>query len=131
MQNTRVSHVCCPQDARELLYRMTADGIVAMQEIHKSNDMAPSRSFYTWHVTSGWWPLKNACMRSLLRAAANTLSLLQANRAKAGPVRRAFVHVTNIRYYDTPSCWGVSCTVVRGAKRTAWLCSGTGGPRLR
>lgn len=66
---------------------MTADGILAMQEIHKSNDMAPSRSFYTWHVSKNWVELKHACTRSLLRAAANTLSLLQVNRAKAGPVR--------------------------------------------
>lgn len=65
---------------------MTADGIISMQEVHKSNDMAPSRSFYTWRVSEDWPELRRACVRSLLRAAANTLSLLLANRDKAGPV---------------------------------------------
>lgn len=98
-----------PQDARELLYRMTADGIIIMQEIHKSNDMAPSRSFYTWHVPHSWWHLKGVCMRSLLRAAANTLSLLEANRAKAGVVRgdlnEDHCHRRNLRN-SVHSCWG-------------------------
>ncbi|GLC40692.1 hypothetical protein PLESTM_001102200 [Pleodorina starrii] len=39
------------KDTRELLYRMLADGFVLLQDIPKTADRAPSRSFYTWRVS--------------------------------------------------------------------------------
>ncbi|GIL79813.1 hypothetical protein Vretimale_12430 [Volvox reticuliferus] len=40
-----------PKDTRELLYRMLAGGFVLLQDIPKTADRAPSRTFYTWRVS--------------------------------------------------------------------------------
>lgn len=38
------------KDTRELLYQMMRDGFLSLQDIPRSADRAPSRSFYTWRV---------------------------------------------------------------------------------
>ncbi len=75
------------QDARELLYKLEAEGVVTSQELHRPNEMAPSRSFYTWHVKSGWPELKEACTLNILRGIANTLSIMQPENEDEDTVR--------------------------------------------
>lgn len=38
------------KETRELLYRMMKGGFIMLQDIPKTNDRAPARSFYTWRV---------------------------------------------------------------------------------
>ncbi|KAF6265727.1 hypothetical protein COO60DRAFT_870422 [Scenedesmus sp. NREL 46B-D3] len=38
------------KETRELLYRMLRAGYVQMQDIPRTNDRAPTRCFYTWHI---------------------------------------------------------------------------------
>lgn len=38
------------QEAREVLYRMLKDGYVTLQEVAKTADHAPTRTFYLWRV---------------------------------------------------------------------------------
>ncbi|KAK9828834.1 hypothetical protein WJX72_002313 [[Myrmecia] bisecta] len=40
------------KDCRELLYRMLKAGFVGLQDIPKTADHAPSRTFYTWRVAA-------------------------------------------------------------------------------
>ncbi|GAX83075.1 hypothetical protein CEUSTIGMA_g10501.t1 [Chlamydomonas eustigma] len=39
-----------PKETRELLYRMLRGGFLAMQDIPRTSDRAPSRTFYTWRA---------------------------------------------------------------------------------
>ncbi|KAG2501534.1 hypothetical protein HYH03_000041 [Edaphochlamys debaryana] len=69
-----------PKDTRELLYRMLSGGFVMLQDIPKTNDRAPSRTFYTWrvHLTS----LSDATAAQLYRAAGRVYQRLKHEMEK-------------------------------------------------
>lgn len=63
------------EEARELLYRMLKAGYVTLQDIPRSADHAPSRTFYTWRADIGVASAKLAL--ELYRAAGNVYCRLQ------------------------------------------------------
>jgi len=63
------------KDVRTSLYNMLQAGFVYMQDIPKTSDRAPSRTFYTWHTE--WLITAERFASELLRAAGNAWARLQ------------------------------------------------------
>lgn len=63
------------KETRELLYRMLAEGYLMIQDIPKTSDRAPSRTFYTWRVSM--LTLSDATAAHLYRAAARVYARLK------------------------------------------------------
>eukprot|EP00850_Spirogloea_muscicola_P001310 SM000005S17107 [mRNA] locus=s5:252079:256648:+ [translate_table: standard] len=57
------------KNARELLYKMLQEEFVQLQEIAKTSDHAPSRTFYLWHVNIG--RVSEIVLDSMFKAASN------------------------------------------------------------
>ena len=60
---------------REILYAMFRNGFVALQDIPRNADRAPSRTFYTWRATIASAITTTAVM--LYKSASNVLQMLQ------------------------------------------------------
>jgi DNA-directed RNA polymerase III subunit RPC3 len=67
-----------PKEVRPLLSAMSADGLVSMQEVPKSADRNPSRTFYLWYVD----PRKSAAV--VLGQMYKTLYNIAKRRAAEG-----------------------------------------------
>ncbi|GFH06520.1 predicted protein [Haematococcus lacustris] len=69
------------RDTRETLYRMLTSGFVFMQDIPKTADRAPTRTFYTWR--SDWAVTCDRFAVELYRAAGNVWARLQHEMQRA------------------------------------------------
>lgn len=68
------------KDCRELLYRMLRGGFLGLQEISKTSDHAPSRTFYTWRANVAG---ASECLAAeLYKAAFNALTRLKFEMMK-------------------------------------------------
>lgn len=77
------------QDAKELLYRLFRAGFVAMQEIPRTADHAPSRTLYTWRVDAAAAAEKLAA--ELYKAALNVRLRLEHEKKEQADVSHAHV----------------------------------------